>query len=137
MASRTIAIGESSSSRYIGVKPPLDEAMAQRVCATVILPDWVELPDLGYAQRTDTDAPAHTEFGFDVSFGLDTLGPDTVDTSTVHVAQQVARLLRGMGDEVALLEGVYPTDFQTPLFGEAYFDMRRVHAYFDPQGEQR
>ena len=136
MANRTIAIGETSSCRYIGVKPPLDEVIAEQICTATILPDWVELPDLGYVQRTDSEAPDHTEFGFDAGFGLDYLGQDMVDTNTAHVAQQIAQLLRSLGDQVTVIEGVFPTDFQTPLFSDAFFDMRRVRAYFYPHGEQ-
>lgn len=137
MTARTVAIGETSSYRYIGVKPPLDDTVAERICKAVILPDWVELPDLGYMQRTLTEAPDHTEFGFEVSFGLDYLGQDVVDASTTRVAQQIAHLIRSIGDEVTVLEGVFPTDFQTPLFSEEYFDMRRVAEYFHPHGEHR
>jgi len=126
MAARLIALGETSSSRYIGVKPPLDDVLAEHICSATILPDWVEIPDLSYSQVTHTEAPDHTEFGFDVSFGLDWLGQDEVNASAARVVQQIASLLRAAGDEVAVLEGVYPTDFQTPLFSEAYFDTRRI-----------
>lgn len=137
MATRTIAIGETSSYRYIGVKPPLEDVTAEHISRAATLPDWVELPDLEHVQRLHTPAPAHTEFGFEISFGLDHLGQDVVDTSTARVAQQIANLIRSIGDEVTVLEGVFPTDFQTPLFSEAYFDMRRVAEYYNPHGEQR
>lgn len=136
MTARTVAIGETSSCRYIGVKPPLEDALAEHICKAAILPDWVELPDLSCMQRVRTQAPDHTEFGFEVSFGLDYLGQDIVDSSTARVAHQIAQIMRSLGDEVTVLEGVFPTDFQSPLFSEEYFDMRRVAEYFHPHGEQ-
>jgi hypothetical protein len=115
MAERTIGIGDTSSFRYIAIEPPLDDATTRSVKDQIILPDWAEWNFIYHQQVTDTDGPAHTEYGFEVGTAEDWLGRETVDEGTVRVAEQIARVLRAGGDEVAIIEGIYPTDFETPL----------------------
>ena len=109
--------------RIIGVSPPLNEAVSAEVQERIILPDWVEFQDIYCVQQTNTDGPAYTEFGFDVGSGIDWIGVEIVDADAFRVAEQIARVLRSKGDDVTTLEGVFPTDFQTPIFGSRWNDM--------------
>ncbi|HSX44021.1 MAG TPA: hypothetical protein VLE69_01845 [Candidatus Saccharimonadales bacterium] len=135
MVERTIGIGDTSSFRYIAIEPPLDDTATQNIRNQIILPDWSVWDLIYYKQVTDTDGPAHTEYGFEVGSAEDWLGREVVDEGTVAVAEQIARLLRTNGDTVSIVEGIYPTDFQTPIFGSNWSDMREVAEYFKHRRE--
>jgi hypothetical protein len=123
MTERTIGIGDTSSFRYIGIEPPLEDANVAQIMEQIVLPDWVEFKRISCVQQTDTDGPVYTEFGFEVGTALDSLGNETVDAGTVRVAEQIAELLLRNGDDVTILEGIFPTDFQTPIFGSDWTEM--------------
>ena len=123
MTERTIGLADTSSFRYIGVHPPLDDALMAEIAGELILPDWIEHNHVYISQHPETDGPAYTEFSFDVGSGIDYLGVDAVDANTAGVAQQLARLLQARGDTAIIIEGVFPTDSQTPIFGERWNEM--------------
>ncbi len=123
MTQRTIGIGETSSFRYIGIEPPLDKADSTQIAADIILPEWVVWKQVYHTHQTYTDGPTYTEFGFDVGDALDCIGEEIVNTDTVQVAEQIAALLRSRGDIVTVLNDVFATDFQTPIFGSRWYEM--------------
>jgi len=131
MTDRVIGIGETSSFRYFGVMPPIDEEAVQNVIEGVELPWWVGGHQLKYAnQVARDDCPAHTEFGIDVGDALDWRGREVVDEGAVQIAQAIANILASAGDTVAVYTEVVTTDFQTPIFGEGYEEQRSMIQHF-------
>ena len=137
MTERTIGIGDTSSFRYIGIEPPLEDTHVARIIEQIILPDWVDFRHIYCVQQTDTDGPIYTELGFDVGTALDLLGNETVNKGTARVAEQIAKLLRNGGDIVTVLDGVFPTDFQTPIFGSRWIEMGEIVAQLKSKREEK
>jgi hypothetical protein len=124
MVNRTIAIGETSSFRYFGIEPPLDDGEIEQIITNTILPEWIIFDQFGCTQEPQGDGPAHTELGLEVGQALDSLGRETVDPATVKIAHQISTILQKNGDIVTVLDGILPTDWRTPLFGEWAKDTR-------------
>ena len=130
MTERQVAIGETSSYRYIGIEPPLDEKQVSELVEKIILPDWVIFKWISLTQELRDDAPPHTELGFETGTAEDYLGLEVINEGASAVARQVARLLEAEGDDVTVIEHIVPTDFRTPLFGEDYHEMVESAEYY-------
>lgn len=125
MVERTVGIGETSSCRYFGVRPPLEEEEIQKVKGGLELPWWVgSFELLGVTQEASDDCSSHTEFGVDVGTALDWLGEEVVDKGTVQIANSIADLLRQDGGTVLVQEEIVAIDYRTPIFGEEYNEQR-------------
>lgn len=131
MTERTVGIGETSSFRYFGVMPPLEDDAIQKIRDELKLPWWVGGFQIIYVtHESRDDCPPHTEFGIDVGDALDWQGRDVVDDGAVQVANSIADILRLNGDIVVVQEEVTTTDFQTPIFGESYNEQREIIQHF-------
>ena len=130
MTARRVAIGDTSSYRYIGIEPPVDDAQAASLIEEIVLPDWVVFRAISYTQELREDAPPHTELCFETGTPEEYLGHEVIDQGASAVARQVARLLEKEGDDITLIENIIPTDFKTPLFGEEYYQMVEVAERF-------
>ena len=117
MSETVVGIGETSSFRYFGVMPPLDNEEAEALIQGLTLPLIVSF-DMGYTQHRRNDSPEHTEFWVGVGEGIDWLGVETVDEESVKLAEQIAKLLRQEGRVVEVLKDIVCTDWRTPIFGE-------------------
>jgi hypothetical protein len=124
---RRVAIGETSSFRYIGVEPPIDDSLANQIHGEIIVPQWLSWFHGVRQEEGVKDGATHTEFGFDVGDTLDTYGPEKVDAATLEITYQIAELLEKLGDEIAVLDEQVTIDFRTPLFGEES-DFNRLQA---------
>lgn len=113
---RTVAIGETGSFRYIGVKPSIDESISRQIFGELVIPFWLSPWNGHHDERVN--GQTHTEFSFDVGDAIDLLGDELVDEETLKIANQIVELLGSHGDEIQFLPEVLPIDFQTPMFGE-------------------
>ena len=131
-AQRRIAIGETSSFRYIGVEPPIDASLAQQIHREVIVPNWFSWYH-GVREECGKDGIAYTDFGFDVGDALDCVGRAEVDEATLEIAYQIAELLEKLGEEITMLDEIVTIDFQTPLYGEESDSNRDIARNFRQQ----
>ena len=131
MAIRYVGIGETSSCRYIGVEPPLDDAVTQRLLKVVAMPPWI-VESMGYTTHTVPETPPYTEFGMDAGAELDLRGREAVDAEVVELARVMGRVLAAEGDVIVIYEQMIPTDFEHPLFGPEADHTREAAAQPQP-----
>jgi hypothetical protein len=113
---RKVAIGETGSFRYVGVKPSVDESVSKQIVGELVIPRWLS-PWNGHHDKC-VNGQTHTEFSIDVGDAIDLFGDEFVDGETLKIAKQIAELLRLQGDKIQFSQEVVPIDFQTPLFGK-------------------
>jgi hypothetical protein len=131
MTQRRIGIGETSSFRYIGVEPPIEDAQAEIILKAVKVPKWL-IFGMHYHQdqeRVD-DSPSYTEFLLNVELYTDGRGNERVNRMTVDLAHQIAIVLEIQGDRVEVNDYIVPTDFKTPIFGSKTAQMHKTHEHF-------
>lgn len=112
---RHIAIGETSSYRYIGIAPPLPKETTY----TVLQMLHSHMLAWGEVDRTqvDEDTPPYTELFANAGHMIDAIGSDAVDMHTLDAARAIMQLVESTGDSIVLLTPIITTDFQNPLFG--------------------
>lgn len=116
MAHRKIAVGETSSHRYIGIEPPISDEIADRILKIVAMPEWI-IWGMDYHTETVGENPPYTEFGADVGDALDTIGRDAVNEGAMKLARAIGSILEAEGDSIEIKEPMITTDFDHPLFG--------------------
>ncbi len=123
MAELEVGIGETSSYRYFGIKPPIDDQLVKTVTGRLELPYWVGDFQTVYVQTaTRDDCPDHTLLGVEAGTAIDVIGEDDVNEGTLNIANQIVRVLKLEGNQVTLHPEITTTDFQTPLFGDEYYE---------------
>ena len=87
-----VAIGETSSFRYIGVEPPIDNSLAEQIHGEIVIPNWLSWFH-EVREKCGDDGISYTEFSFDVGDALDIRGRKEVEYATLEIAYQVTKLL--------------------------------------------
>lgn len=105
MVHRNISIGESDSSLYIGVKPPLSDEQAIQISRAVRISKLM-MWEWEYRQKQDHVVHDYTEFTCDIGDALDIYDQDEVMAAGAEVAQQIARILREQGDTANVVEDI-------------------------------
>lgn len=139
MAEREIRIGDTSSFRYIGIKPPISEITTSTIMKTIRLPLWIVtgMHD-SYTQDPTGVTPEnqYTEFGYDVGHIEDIFGRSHVNNVAIVLAYQIAKILERQGDTVKVNPDIVPTDFRTPIFSMEADRIRKVKHMITAHKEQ-
>lgn len=131
----TIGIGETSSFRYIGIKPPIDDVLACQIIGEIDIPTWLSyFYRVGVHEECGNDGVLYTEFSFDIGDAIDDRGREEVEEATLDIAYQIAELLEKLGHEIIMLDEEVTIDFQTPLFGEEADFNRELSRFFRLKG---